>query len=156
MKRALSLALAVLMTTLAMGCKSGTAGKVISVQIQPASVSAVVSTTVQFTATVTDTFVQDGTWSVVGGSANGSISASGLYSAPATVPTPAQVTIMAVSQKDKTRSATAVVTVTATATPSTVTVTVLPDSPFVANYGTQQFTAVVSGTANTSVTWQVN
>jgi hypothetical protein len=156
MKRALSLALVMVVATLVAGCKSGTAGKVISVQILPTSISAVVSTTVQFTATVTDTFVQDVTWSVVGGSANGTISASGLYTAPTTVPTPAQVTVMAVSQKDKTRSTTAVVTVTATATPPTVTVTVSPDAPLIANYGTQLFAAVVSGTANTGVTWQVN
>ena len=117
---------------------------------------AVISTTVQFTATVTDTFNQGVTWSVVGGSANGAISASGLYTAPATVPTPAQVTIMAVSQKDKARTATAVVTVTATATPPVVTVLISPRAPQVANYGTQQFTATVSGVANTGVTWQVN
>ena len=155
MKRTWSIAIGMLVFVAA-GCKSGTAGKVISVQIQPTSINAVISTTVQFTARVTDTFNQEVTWSVVGGSAKGTISASGLYTAPATVPTPAQVTIMAVSQKDKTRTATAVVTVTATATPPVVTVVISPRAPQVANYGTQQFTAVVSGVANTGVTWQVN
>src|SRR5438876_2127486 len=156
MKRARSIAVGMLVLVVAAGCKSGTAGKLISVQIQPATINAVISTTVQFTATVTDTFNQGVTWSVVGGSANGAISASGLYTAPATVPTPAQVTIMAVSQKDKARTATAVVTVTATATPPVVTVLISPRAPQVANYGTQQFTATVSGVANTGVAWQVN
>lgn len=156
MKRPFSLVLFILVSMLAVGCKTGTAGKIISVQIQPATINAVISTTVQFTATVSDTFQQGVNWSVVGGSAGGTISASGVYTAPATVPTPAQVTIMAVSQKDTTKSATAVVTVTATATPPTITVTVTPDTQSVANYGTQQFTALVSGTANTGVTWQVN
>jgi len=156
MKRRFSLGLIMLVSILAAGCKTGTAGKIISVQIQPTTVNAVISTTVQFTATVSDTFQQSVNWSIVGGSAGGTISASGMYTAPATVPTPAQVTIMAVSQKDTTKSATAVVTVTATATPPTIAVTVTPDSLAVANYGTQQFAASVSGTANTGVTWQVN
>jgi hypothetical protein len=156
MKLALSLAAVLVVVTLGAGCKSGTAGKVISVQISPTSINAVISTTVQFDATVSDTFNQDVAWSVVGGSANGTISATGLYTAPATVPTPAQVTVMAVSQKDKTRSGTAIVTVSATAIPPTITVVVSPDSPLLANYGTQQFMVAVAGTPNTGVTWQVN
>src|SRR5689334_17587469 len=127
MKLALSLAAVLVVVTLGAGCKSGTAGKVISVSILPTSINAVISTTVQFKATVSDTFNQDVAWSVVGGSANGTISATGLYTAPTAVPTPAQVTILAVSQKDKTRSGTAIVTVTATATAPTITVVVSPD-----------------------------
>src|SRR5262249_443062 len=147
MKRLISLGLLLLVSVLAIGCKTGTAGKVISVQVQPATVNAVISTTVQFTATVSDTFVQGVNWSVAGGSANGTIPGSGLYTAPAAVPTPAQVTIMAASQKDTTKSATAVVTVTATATPPTITVSVSPGALSLANYGTQQFTSTVSGSA---------
>jgi hypothetical protein len=37
-----------------------------------------------------------------------------------------------------------------------VTVTVTPNAPNVNNFATQQFTATVTGTANTAVTWQVN
>jgi hypothetical protein len=154
MKRAL--VLLALVVIVAAGCKSGTAGKVISVLVQPTSVSVRVGTTAQFTAIVTDTSNQAVTWSVVGGAANGTISGAGLYTAPAAVPSPPQVTIMAVSQKDKTKSATALVTVTTTSPPSNVTVTVSPNAPSVANFGTQQFTAAVAGTTNIAVTWQVN
>jgi len=138
------------------GCKSGTAGKVISVSISPSGVNLVVGTTLQFTATVTDTFNQAVTWSVVGGSANGTISTAGLYTAPASVPSPSQVTIMAVSQKDPTKSGSASVTVTLTPVPSNITVVVSPAAPSVAAFGTQQFSAAVTGTTNTAVTWQVN
>jgi hypothetical protein len=37
-----------------------------------------------------------------------------------------------------------------------VTVTVTPATPTVSNFATQQFTAAVTGSANTAVTWQVN
>src|SRR5262249_28164066 len=131
MKTVIALALMALVIVTSVGCKTGTAGKVIAVQIQPSSVNAVVSTTVQFKANVNDTFQQGVNWSVVGGSDKGSISPTGLYTAPATVPTPAQVTVMAVSQKDTTKTATAIVTVTSTATPTLVTVTVTPESPAV-------------------------
>ena len=89
MKHALSLVCIVLVAALATGCKSGTAGKVISVQVSPTDVNVVISTTLQFSATVTDTNNRVVTWSVVGGSANGTISSTGLYTAPATVPSPA-------------------------------------------------------------------
>src|SRR6266849_6594282 len=102
------------------GCKSGTAGKVISVTVAPSGVNVVVGMTLQFTATVTDTFNQAVNWSVVGGSANGTISSTGLYTAPGSVPSPAQVTVMAVSQKDTTKSAGATVTVTATPIPPSI------------------------------------
>jgi hypothetical protein len=138
------------------GCKSGTAGEVISVSVSPTGVNVVVGKTLQFTATVADTSNQTVTWSVVGGSAAGTISSTGLYTAPAAVPTPAQVTIMAVSQKDPTKSATAAVTVTATTTPPNITVVVSPGAPSVLSFNTQQFTATVTGSTNTAVTWEVN
>ncbi len=49
----------------------------------------------QFTATVNGSNNQSVTWSVTGGNANGTISGSGLYSAPALVPNPATVTVTA-------------------------------------------------------------
>ena len=51
----------------------------------------------QFTATVNGSSNQNVTWAVTGGSANGTVNASGLYSAPATVPNPAAVTVTATS-----------------------------------------------------------
>jgi hypothetical protein len=156
MRRACSLISLVCVVIFAAGCKSGTAGRVISVTVEPNGVNVVIATTLQFTATVADTFNQNVTWSVVGGNASGTISSTGLYTAPGVVPTPAQVTVMAISQKDKTKTASATITVTATSTPSNVSVVVSPRAPSVANFGTQQFTAMVTGSTNTAVTWQVN
>src|ERR1039458_947773 len=67
----------------------------------------------QFTATVTNTTKAAVTWAaggVTGGNATvGTISSTGLYTAPAMVPTPTSVTIMAISQADTTKSASAAV-----------------------------------------------
>jgi hypothetical protein len=154
--RATSSVVIVLVAIVLAGCKSGTAGKIISVQVTPTGINLVVSTTQQFKAVVTDTDDQLVTWTVVGGSANGTVSSTGLYTAPATVPSPALVTVMAVADKDKTKSGSAQVTVTATSQPSNVTVSISPVAPNVNAFSTQLFTAQVSGTANTAVTWQVN
>jgi hypothetical protein len=51
----------------------------------------------RFAATVNATSSQAVTWTVQGGSGNGTIDASGLYTAPAAVPNPATVTITAIS-----------------------------------------------------------
>jgi len=129
----------------------------VSVMISPASVTVAVGGTQQFTATVQNTGNTAVTWQVngmAGGNATvGTISSSGLYTAPAAVPSPAAVTVTAVSQADATKSASAQVTITA-AVPASVTIS--PASATVAVGGTQQFTATVQNTSNTAVTWQVN
>ena len=51
----------------------------------------------QFTATVNASTNQSVTWAATGGSANGAIDATGLYTAPAVVPNPATVTVTATS-----------------------------------------------------------
>jgi hypothetical protein len=146
---------AVIAFCLMSGCKSGTAGKVVSVSVSPAAANVAIDHTQQFTATLTDTFNRNVVWSVAGGAANGTISSTGLYTAPGAVPIPAQVTITAVSDEDPRASATAIVTVTATVV-ANITVTVSPTAPNVANFGTQQFNATVNGSSNTAVTWEVN
>ena len=156
MRRTYSLILIALLMIFAAGCKSGTAGKVVGVSVAPTGVNVVVGKTLQLTATVTQTSNTAVTWSVAGGSANGTISSTGLYTAPGSVPNPAQVTVTATSQKDTTKSGTATLTVTLTSTPSNITVVVSPGAPNVATYGTQPFTATVTGSTNTAVTWQVN
>jgi hypothetical protein len=138
------------------GCKTGTAGKVVSVSVDPTGVNLVINTTQQFNATVFDTFNTAVTWTVAGGGANGTISASGLYTAPVTVPTPAQVVIIATSLKDTSKTGTATVTITTKSVPSNVTVVVSPSTASVATYSTQLFTATVAGSTNTNVTWFVN
>ena len=124
----------------------------VSVQILPQAVSLQVNGMQQFSATVNGSSNQAVTWSVVGGSANGTITASGFYTAPATVPNPVQVTVKAASQADTTQSGTATVTVIA-ATPS---VTVTPNPWNVAVFTTQQFNVTANNLPSSAVTWQVN
>jgi len=124
----------------------------VSVQILPQAVSLQVNGMQQFSATVNGSSNQAVTWSVVGGSANGTITASGFYTAPATVPNPLQVTVKAASQADTTQSGTATVTVIA-ATPS---VTVTPNPWNVAVFTTQQFNVTVNNLPSSAVTWRVN
>jgi hypothetical protein len=126
------------------------------VQLSPISATVQTGNSQPFTATVTGTTNMGVNWSVAGGSANGTIQAQqggvGRYVAPATVPNPPQVSVTATSQADTTKSATATVTVI----PAPPTVTVSPSSAQVDVFGTQQFTAIVSNTTNTAVSWQVN
>jgi len=129
----------------------------VTVSVAPAAVSVQIGVTQQFTATVSNTTNTAVDWKVNGvaggDSTNGTITTGGLYTAPASVPNPAAVTITAVSQADSTKSGTATVTVT---TPPPVTVTVAPKSANVVVGATQQFTATVANASDTSVTWQVN
>jgi hypothetical protein len=126
----------------------------IAVSIGPTAANVSVGKTQQFTATTSGTTNTGVTWSVVGAASNGTISTGGLYTGPAAVPNPPQVTVTATSQADTSKSASAVVTVT-TVSPST-SVTVMPSAATVTNFGTQQFTASVNGSPSTAVTWQVN
>ncbi|HMV47404.1 MAG TPA: DUF1800 family protein [Blastocatellia bacterium] len=130
---------------------------IVSVTISPTSASVQTGTTRQFTATVSGSANTAVTWKVadvVGGNSTvGTISSTGLYTAPATVPAGA-VAVSATSQADATKKATALVTVTAPV--STVAVSVNPSAASLAVGATQQFTATVTGTANTAVTWRVN
>src|SRR5213076_3092049 len=127
----------------------------VSVTIAPTSATVAARGTQQFTATVQNTSNTAVTWQVngvTGGNATvGTISSSGLYTAPAVVPNPAIVTVTAVSQADPTKSASGKVTITQTAV---VRVTISPVAATVGAGGTQQFTATVQNTSNTAVTWQ--
>jgi Protein of unknown function (DUF3443) len=144
--------------TLLFGCGGGTNSggntQTVAVSISPTSATVNVSGTQQFSATVTGTSNNSVTWQVNGttggDSTHGTISTAGLYTAPASVPSPATVTVTAVSQADTSKSASATVTVSA------VAISISPTSATVIVGDTKQFSAVVSGTTNQSVTWQVN
>jgi hypothetical protein len=124
----------------------------VSISVSPSTASVQAGQTQQFTASVTGTSNTAVTWSVAGGEANGTISAAGLYTAPATVPASPEVTVQATAQADTTKTATATVTVTAPA----VSVSVSPSAASVQVSATQQFTATVSNTKDTAVTWSVS
>ncbi|MGD0471282.1 MAG: choice-of-anchor D domain-containing protein [Terriglobales bacterium] len=94
---------------------SGTAAPVVAVALAPTNPSVTTGTTQQFTASVTGTSNTAVTWTVSGagcsGATCGTISSNGLYTAPATVPSSASVTITVTSQSDPTKSASANVSI---------------------------------------------
>ncbi len=89
--------------------------KPITVTVSPESASVKVGTAQQFNATVLGGTNTSVTWTLSGagcsGSTCGTIDASGLYTAPANVPTPATVTVKGTAVADPTRFDTATVTV---------------------------------------------
>jgi hypothetical protein len=93
----------------------------ISVAVTPSTASVQVGATQSFAAAVANTGDTAVAWHVngiPGGNATlGTISAAGVYIAPAIVPAPAAVTITAVANADATRSGSAQVTVTAASAP---------------------------------------
>ncbi len=127
----------------------------LEVSISPSNVQVVMGEHQQFTATVTGSQKTTVSWSVTGsgcsGSACGTISPAGLYSAPAAIPTPAQVTVTATSDADTTKSASATVTII-----PPVNITITPASAVMAVSSQQQFEAIVKGSTNTAVDWSVS
>ena len=143
----------------AAGCGGGSsptnAPPAISVSISPTAANVHVTNTRQFTARLQNTANSAVTWSVSGrgctGTACGSITASGLYIAPTTVPSPDSVTVTATTVADPSKSDTATVSLLAA-----VKVTVSPVSPKVTVGTTQQFTADVQNAINSTVSWSVS
>jgi len=129
----------------------------IGVSVSPASASVTLAATQQFTTTVTNTTNLSVTWNVngiaAGNSTVGTISTSGLYTAPQILPQQASVTVQAVSQADGTTAGSALIAIVGG---TTVTVTIAPLSGNVVLGATQQFTATVNNAVNQSVTWNVN
>ena len=116
----------------------------VALSISPVSASLLTGGTQQFTASVTGSSNTAVTWSVTGGSIS-----SGLYTAPGTAGT---YTVKATSVADSTKSASATVTVSAA---PAVSITISPTSSSIPTGSTQQFTATVTGSSNTAVTWSV-
>ena len=140
---------------LLLGCAGSTSRNTpITISVTPATATVAIGKTQQFTASVMGSSNPAVTWSVAGGATHGTITSTGLYTAPLTVPNPPQVTITATSQADSTKSASATVTVTVAVASGSVSVS--PSSATVPDFGTQQFTASVNGSPSTAVTWQVN
>jgi hypothetical protein len=118
---------------------------VISVSVSPAATSVDQGDTLQFSASVIGSGNQAVTWSIQEGSAGGSISQTGLYTAPAAA---MDVHVVATSVADPNKSSSALVTVNA------VSVS-MPSTAGVLRGRQRQFTAVVAGTVVKDVTWNV-
>ncbi len=122
----------------------------VGVSIEPAAPTIVTNTTQPFVATVTGDPNTEVAWSVEEGAVGGTVSNTGVYTAPAI---PGTYHLVAESQADA--CATAVVDVTVTPAPP-ITVTIRPDGPVTVEVqGSQTFLASVTGTTNTAVTWSV-
>jgi hypothetical protein len=121
----------------------------VGVIIRPDQITVSPNTLVPFAATVTGTANTSVAWSVdeAGG---GVVDANGSYTAPLSSGT---FHVTATSNADTAKLAKA--TVTVTASPPPVAVAVAPANGAVNACQTLQFTATVTGTTNTAVTWSV-
>jgi hypothetical protein len=137
-------------------CFAIPAAAAVSVSLSPQNAQVVPGGQLQFTATVSGTSDSVVIWSVTGsgciGISCGTISSSGLYTAPASAPAPPTVTVTVTSLADLTATASSTVMIESS---STVSVTVSPNQVVLATGGQQQFSAHVAGSSNTSVTWSV-
>lgn len=130
---------------------------VVQVSVSPTSATALLGGAQQFSATVTNATNTSVTWTVNnisgGNSALGTISTSGLYTAPQILPQLAAITIKATSQADGTTGASANLTVT-----SDIVVHVLPAIANVELGAAQHFTATITsaGNPNLAVVWSVS
>ncbi len=120
------------------------AAPVVAVTISPTSATLQPGKTQQFTATVTGSSNTAVTWTATGGT----ISNSGLFTAGSTAGS--NFTVTATSVADSTKSASASVTIQPA---PVVSVTISPTSATLQPGKTQQFTATVTGSSNTAVTW---
>jgi hypothetical protein len=127
----------------------------LTVNVSPDTATVDLATTRRFTATVIGSSLQGVEWSVSGrgcsGNGCGTISATGLYTAPDTqIAENSPVIVKAVALADDNASGEASVTLN-----STVAVVVAPATRFVDIGGTLQVTAQVTGSANREVVWSV-
>ena len=133
----------------------GTSGN-IGVTISPVLTTIAQSGQQQFSAVVTGSSNGAVNWTVsgagCGGTACGTITSGGLYTAPVVIPKPAQATVTATSVAAPTKSASATVDIESAAS---VTVSVSPSNAQVSAGGQQKFSATVTGTTNLSVKWSV-
>ena len=123
----------------------------VGVAVSPTSATLTANQTKQFTASVSGASNQAVTWSVSGASPAGTVSPTGLYTAPSSIPQTSVVTVKATSAADSTKSASAQVTLQ-----SPISVTLSPGSANVTSGNGVQFTSSVSGTSDSRVTWSAN
>jgi hypothetical protein len=137
------------------GSATVTIGSVVAVSISPLSAEVITGGRQQFRATVTGAPDTGARFTVSGagctGAGCGTITQSGLYTAPLAIPNPAKVTVKATANADGTTSATAVVTIVVP-----IVVTVSPKAVVDSVNEQEQFRATVQGTTNHAVKWSVS
>jgi hypothetical protein len=163
--RALGLPQAAFAAVLLSGCGGGPASVIslppsappppsVTVTVTPTTGSVLLGNSQTLTATVTNTTDTSVSWSVngvPGGSAPaGTITSTGVYTAPVNLPSPAIVQVTATSQADSSKSATAQITVT-----SDIGISIAPPNASVELGAVQSFHAAITsaGHPDTSVRW---
>ncbi|MGB8474336.1 MAG: hypothetical protein WCE61_09650 [Candidatus Acidiferrum sp.] len=149
-----------------LGCGGGSSGTIQpppptppapSVTVTPISSSVLLGNSQSFSATVTNTTDTSVRWSVnglPGGSAStGTITTSGVYTAPPDLPSPTTVQVTATSQADTTKSATAQLTIV-----SDIAITLGPPTASVELGATQGFQAAIAsaGHPDNTVRWSIS
>ena len=127
----------------------------VAVSVTPPSTILYGGQSQQFVSNVVNTTNTAVTWTI-SPAGTGTISTSGLYSAPASVTTQQTLTVAATSQADKTQSASATITLAPPAPVLSVSISVAPLSAVLYGGQTLQLTANVSNTSNTAVTWTIS
>jgi hypothetical protein len=130
------------------------AATTVAVSIAPGSVTLGPCQSQQFTATVTGATNANVAWTL--SPAVGTISATGLYTAPASIVNAQSVTVSATSSADPTKSASAAIKLNPLPLATTIAVSIAPGSVAVGPSQSQQFTATVTGATNTNVTWTLS
>jgi hypothetical protein len=115
----------------------------VSISVSPGTANVQTGGQQQFTASVFGTSNTGVAWKATGGT----VTTTGLYAAPSTAGT---YTVTATSAADSTKSASSTITVSQ---PTQVLISVSPGTASLQAGGQQQFTAMISGTSNTAVTW---
>jgi hypothetical protein len=129
--------------------KSATARVIVSavaISLNQTAVTLDVGNQFTFVANVTGTVNTATSWAIQEGASGGTITSSGVYTAPETGGT---FHVIATSQADATQMQTATVTV------ASLTVSVSPPSDVLGPLGVRTFIATVNTSLNTTVTWSV-
>ncbi len=150
----LSVLLVGALSMISSGCTSSVS-QTVSISITPVSISLNPSGTQQFTATVSGSPIPSVSWTLTcsGTAGCGTLSATGFYTAPATIAAASAATVRATASADSSKIAIATVNLEPVAISA-----ISPASVSLNINGTQQFTgATVTGSAtnNTAVTWSV-
>lgn len=120
----------------------------ITVQITPAAIALGAGESQQFLAEVSNTSNTAVRWGIF--PALGTISSTGLYTAPASFTGTQTVTVSAISQADGTKIGEAIITLV-----QRVQISISPTVVTLFANQTQQFTATVQGSTNTGVNWTI-
>jgi hypothetical protein len=125
----------------------------VTISVTPSSVTLGVGQMRQFAAVVSNTSNTAVTWTISPAGA-GTVNSSGTYTAPATITVPQTVTITATSIANLNQSASA--TISLSVAPPVLAVTVNPVTTTLYGGQTQQFSATVTNSSNSAVTWSLN